>query len=163
MAKKNKKNSQQRSKRSNILVLSGAISLLVFGAVAFFLFQNVGASNQEAGEFLHTHEPGSEKHAHIELIEKRPVKSPAAFRNPKVGEVYRIAAKIPEVLDQIYCYCHCSTNPRFRHKTLLTCFTDNHGAGCGICLKEVLMSYAGVQEGLGIEAIQAKIDRKYKR
>ena len=157
------KDSQEPSKRSNILVLSGAILFLVFGAVAFFLFQNVGASHRESGEFMRTHEPASKPPAHAELIEKRPVLSPAVFRNPKVAEVYRVAAKIPEVLDQIYCYCHCSVNPRFRHKTLLTCFTDNHGAGCGICQKEVLIAYAGVQGGLSIEAIHGKIDRKYKR
>jgi hypothetical protein len=38
------------------------------------------------------------------------------------------AARHPDVLDQLYCYCHCD-RPPFLHKSLLSCFTDRHGAG----------------------------------
>jgi hypothetical protein len=116
------------------------------------LFQDVGASNPEGDS--------SESY---QFIETRPLVSPALFRNPKVAEVYRLAAKIPEVVDQLYCYCHCSTNPHFLHKTLLTCYTDNHAAGCSICLEEVRIAYAGVLQGLTVQDIRDQIDRKYKR
>jgi hypothetical protein len=41
---------------------------------------------------------------------------------------YAAAKKYPEVMNQVFCYCYCNAPP-FKHKTLLSCFTDKHGAG----------------------------------
>jgi hypothetical protein len=39
-----------------------------------------------------------------------------------------VAREIPWVLDSIYCYCFCEESPAFRHKSLLSCYTDDHAA-----------------------------------
>jgi Protein of unknown function with PCYCGC motif len=58
--------------------------------------------------------------------EKKPVLSPALFVG-QTANAYRIAQEIPDVLDQLYCYCECDRH--LGHKSLLSCFTDDHGAG----------------------------------
>ena len=58
--------------------------------------------------------------------EKKPVLSPALFVG-QTARAYRVAQEIPDVLDQLYCYCECDKH--LGHKSLLSCFTDDHGAG----------------------------------
>lgn len=58
--------------------------------------------------------------------EKKPPLSPARFVG-QTARAYQIANDIPDVLDQLYCYCGCDRS--LGHKSLLSCFTDDHGAG----------------------------------
>ncbi len=60
--------------------------------------------------------------------EKRATLEPGVLSDPRVREAYRIAKEIPWVLDSIYCYCKCEESPAFRHKSLLSCYVDNHAA-----------------------------------
>jgi Protein of unknown function with PCYCGC motif len=53
-------------------------------------------------------------------------------------QAYEMAAKIPNVLYQLPCYCFCE---RIGHSSLHTCFESTHGAHCGICMKEVFYAY----------------------
>jgi len=59
------------------------------------------------------------------LKETRPTLSPALFQG-KIARAYQIAREMPKVLDQLYCYCRCEDN--FGHKSLLSCYVDQHGA-----------------------------------
>ena len=61
-----------------------------------------------------------------------------AFQYPFQAHAYELAAKIPDVLNQLPCYCYCE---RIGHKSLHTCFESTHGAHCGICMKEVFFAY----------------------
>lgn len=65
----------------------------------------------------------------FQLTEKetRPVLDPAMFTG-QTRAAYAVAKKYPEVLNEVFCYCYCD-QPPFRHKTLLSCFTEKHGAG----------------------------------
>jgi len=45
---------------------------------------------------------------------------------PVVARAYRIARRIPDVLAQQPCYCHCE---RMGHVGLLDCYRSDHGAG----------------------------------
>ena len=58
--------------------------------------------------------------------EKKPVVSPARYVG-QTAAAYSIAQAFPDVLDQLYCYCGCDRS--LGHKSLLSCFTDDHGAG----------------------------------
>jgi hypothetical protein len=58
--------------------------------------------------------------------EKKPPLSPALFVG-QTAAAYRVANDIPDILDQLYCYCECDKH--LGHKSLLSCFTDDHGAG----------------------------------
>ena len=45
-----------------------------------------------------------------------------------IKKAYQVAKEIPWVLDSIYCYCFCKESPAFKHKSLLSCYVDNHAA-----------------------------------
>ncbi|MCL4476024.1 MAG: hypothetical protein M1508_07350 [Nitrospirae bacterium] len=53
---------------------------------------------------------------------------PNLFNDPQVRKAYQVAKEIPWILDSIYCYCKCEESPVFRHKSLLSCYVDNHAA-----------------------------------
>ncbi len=57
----------------------------------------------------------------------RPVTlSPDLFTG-KVREVYRIAREVPELLEQMPCYCGCYVSDQ--HRNNLDCYTDRHSVG----------------------------------
>jgi hypothetical protein len=60
------------------------------------------------------------------------------FKYPYQVHAYELAAKIPGAIHQMPCYCYCE---RIGHKSLHTCFESDHGAHCGICMKEVYYTY----------------------
>lgn len=60
--------------------------------------------------------------------ETRATLAPAMFNEARVRQAYQVAKDIPWVLDSIYCYCYCEESPTFRHKSLLSCYVDNHAA-----------------------------------
>lgn len=60
--------------------------------------------------------------------ETRATLDPGLFSDPRVKKAYQAAKEIPWVLDSIYCYCMCEESPVFRHKSLLSCYVDNHAA-----------------------------------
>jgi len=60
------------------------------------------------------------------------------FKFPYQVHAYELATKIPGVISQLPCYCYCE---RIGHSSLHTCFESNHGAHCGICMKEVYYAY----------------------
>ncbi len=61
-----------------------------------------------------------------------------AFQYPYQVRAYELAAKIPNVICQLPCYCFCD---RIGHSSLHTCFESTHGAHCGLCMKEVFYAY----------------------
>jgi hypothetical protein len=79
---------------------------------------------------------------------------------PGVGEVYEMAAEMPEMLDGVYCYCFCHNN--FGHYSLLDCFLEDHGAGCDICLQEAVLTYEMTNQGNSLDDIRREVDRRYR-
>jgi hypothetical protein len=57
--------------------------------------------------------------------ETRPTLDPAKFVG-KARAAHQVARDIPDVLDQLYCYCEC--DKLIGHKSLLSCYTDGHAA-----------------------------------
>ncbi len=57
--------------------------------------------------------------------ETRPTLDPARFVG-KARNAHQVAREIPDVLDQLYCYCQCDKH--VGHKSLLSCYTDGHAA-----------------------------------
>jgi hypothetical protein len=72
-------------------------------------------------------------------------------------KAYLIAAKIPGVLYQQPCFCHCDRN--FGHDSLRGCFTDEHGANCGTCMAEAYYAYQMTKKGATPKQIRAGIMR----
>lgn len=80
---------------------------------------------------------------------------------PRIAEVYDMAAEIPHVLDGLYCHCDCSKHSN--HRSLLTCFEDDHGAACDVCLTEAALAHRMTNEGRSLREIRKAVDDLYRR
>ena len=67
---------------------------------------------------------GSSRGVH-EIREKGTPLSPSLFVR-QIARAYQVAQEIPEILDQLYCYCECDKH--LGHHSLLSCFVDSHAA-----------------------------------
>jgi uncharacterized protein with PCYCGC motif len=88
----------------------------------------------------------------------------ANIKYPFQAHAYELAAKIPKVIYQQPCYCHCDRS--VGHTSLHSCFSTDHGAHCATCMQELFYSYqmtkakktpAQIREGI-IHGDYAKID-----
>ncbi len=135
--KKKLKVSEKKGKKP-ILWIAGTISvgvvvLLISGN---FFFRGQGDKKSELFQLTErspvqdsSNDSGIKKGKsfYVKGGETRPVLDPSLFTG-MAREAYATAQKYPEILDQVYCYCGCD-NPPLNHKSLLSCFTDRHGAG----------------------------------
>ena len=81
-----------------------------------------------------------------------PTLSPEQFIGP-TRDAYRIVREIPETIAQLPCYCYCDTS--FGHKSLYTCFQDNHASQCAVCVNEALIAY-DLQKNAGMTPAQIR-------
>jgi Protein of unknown function with PCYCGC motif len=79
------------------------------------------------------------------------------FSHPYQVIAYQMAAKIPAVLHQQPCYCHCDR--ALNHNSLHSCFEGTHGATCSTCLKEAVYAYLQTKAGQTPKDIRAGIER----
>ncbi len=109
--------------------------------------------------------PAADVPAYNATVPKKPSKPIMAgeqltgpfFEHPYQVTAYKIAAKIPAVLHQQPCYCHCDR--ALGHKSLHSCFEGTHGAACSTCMKEAVYSYQETQKGRTPAQIRASIER----
>lgn len=87
-----------------------------------------------------------------------PTLAPDIFTG-NVRLAYKAAKEIPETLAQIPCYCHCDMSKG--HKSLHSCFEDEHGENCGICIGEALMAQNLHRLGLKPAEIRARVIKAY--
>ena len=100
-------------------------------------------------------------------VERRPILAPALFADTRIYDSlaqpgYVAAHRIPATIDRLHCFCECAESPHFHHKTLLTCFTDSHAAGCGICLREALMAEDLKKKGASDDEIVVTVESMFK-
>ena len=50
----------------------------------------------------------------------------------------------------------------FHHKTLLTCYTDMHAAGCGICLSEARLAAQLKEKGVSDAEIAVTVESVHR-
>jgi Protein of unknown function with PCYCGC motif len=81
-----------------------------------------------------------------------PTMRPEIFEG-NVRRAYQVAKEIPQTLAQLPCYCHCDVGQG--HKSLHSCFVDEHGANCGTCVNEALMAYR-LEKGQKLSARQIR-------
>lgn len=90
------------------------------------------------------------------------------YKNHSIEVSYMIAAKEPELLRKMPCYCFCD---RRGHKNLLYCFLregkaggefDPHASRCDICYGEAIMGFVLSEKGASEEEIHAAVTQKYK-
>jgi hypothetical protein len=79
------------------------------------------------------------------------------FTHPYQVTAYKMAAKIPAVLHQQPCYCHCDR--AMGHNSLHSCFEGTHGAVCSTCMQEAVYAYQQTKKGQTPAQIRAGIER----
>jgi hypothetical protein len=101
--------------------------------------------------------------ANIDVLrsrETRPTLSPALFFG-EVAKAYNVAKENRELLDSIYCYCNCKKS--FGHKSLLTCFVDQHAVKCTICKDQALYAHSLYQKDNDIAQVRVAVDKRFWR
>lgn len=142
------KQTQIKSKKLFIAALI-ALSLIGFGG-GYLLSSYLGGRSEDTVKDVSTLRGG----------ETRPTLPPMKFTG-KTASTYEIAREIPDILDSLYCYCDCKKH--FSHKSLLTCYVDEHAAFCDVCQDEAIRAYELFKQGKDILFIRKAIDREFGR
>lgn len=128
------------------------VLILLLGAVVVGLVQYGGKKNttlssaergfqQSTPHSSHSTQPTPRVPAYQSAAESKtlgPTLGPEQFIG-KTREAYKVAKLIPATLAQLPCYCHCDQG--FGHKSLHSCFEDDHAAHCAVCVDEALLAY----------------------
>lgn len=158
-----KKNIEKKAKYTQLLVGIGAAFLVM---VIYLAVQgrSIVPDNLEATTQVGTSTdvPSIPATSMDDLLEDRPLLDPDLFKG-KVRRVYQWAHEVPAAFDALYCYCRCRENPKFKHRTLLTCYVDDHAANCGICLDEGEMAWKLTKDGKSPAEIRKIVDKKYAK
>jgi hypothetical protein len=94
-----------------------------------------------------------------ELRSLPPTLAPQQFSG-KTRLAYQVVGQIPKTIAQLPCYCHCDEG--FGHKSLHSCFVDDHASHCAVCVDEALLAYKLQTEGgLTPEQIRGRIIAQY--
>ena len=126
---------------------------LVLGIVAIAIMAGIAWVSLRG-----TNDTGDESAA---ISKSADVLSPTLFNDERTRAAYQVAKDIPEVLEQLPCFCGCMTS--FGHKNNLFCFKDQHGSGCTICQDIALDARKMHDEHMPIAQIQENIKAKYAR
>jgi hypothetical protein len=90
-----------------------------------------------------------------------PTLAPEKFPG-KIRAAYQAAKDIPLTLAQLPCYCHCDRS--MGHKSLHSCFEDEHASHCATCTDEALMAYRLQNEQhLSAKQIRERIIAAYSK
>lgn len=78
----------------------------------------------------------------------------------KTREAYKAVKAIPRTIAQLPCYCECDLG--VGHKSLYSCYEDDHAAHCAVCVDEVLLAYRlEKEEKLTPQQIRERIIAQY--
>jgi hypothetical protein len=97
--------------------LAGLALLAVLGVASLLLWSRAGS--ERSAPTASTSAAGV---VHVRRETRRTL-DPARFVG-KARLAHQVAREIPDVLDQLYCYCECDKHRG--HKSLLSCYTDGH-------------------------------------
>ena len=79
--------------------------------------------------------------AHFEVAPGRSSLGPTLDPGQFTGitrDAYRAVREIPVTIAQLPCYCHCDQG--FGHKSLYSCFEDDHASHCDVCVREAVLA-----------------------
>lgn len=135
--------STKKTNKQNVVL--GIVAVAIMAGIAWVSLHGTGESTSES----------------TAISKSAEVLSPTLFNDEKTRAAYQVAKDIPEVLEQLPCFCGCMTS--FGHKNNLFCFKDQHGSGCSICQDIALDARKMHDQGLSIPQIQDNIKAKYAR
>jgi hypothetical protein len=108
--------------------------------------------------------PGAEKvvPAYYETAPSRgslgPTLAPEKFEG-LTRDAYRAAREISTTLAQLPCYCYCDRG--MGHKSLYSCFEDDHASHCAVCVNEALLAHKLEKEGKSAPQIRERINETF--
>jgi len=114
----------------------------------------------------HSHgEPGARVPAYAKTAAEwkslPPTLAPEQFVG-KTRAAYLAVKEIPQTIAQLPCYCYCDEG--HGHKSLQTCFVDDHASHCAVCVEEALLAYSLHKEGrLNPAQMRERIVAQYSR
>ena len=135
--------SNKKTNKQNVVL--GIVAVAIMAGIAWVSLRGTSESTSESAA----------------ISKSAGVLSPTLFNDEKTRAAYQVAKDIPEVLEQLPCFCGCMTS--FGHKNNLFCFKDQHGSGCSICQDIALDARKMHDQGLSITQIQDGIKAKYAR
>lgn len=130
-------------------LLIGGIALLLLAAVLMVNSANQTSPRQVATTTTPAAPAPQHEHAanpqtvpaHFEVPPSKsslgPTLDPSQFSGV-TRDAYRAAREIPVTLAQLPCYCHCDQG--FGHKSLYSCYEDDHASHCDVCVREALLA-----------------------
>jgi len=147
-------------------------------AAALLLFALTSAPFAVAGQHAHSSSTPAVTPARIAPMKAHtgplPALPPVPYAPSRpmaiVQQVYEFAARHPEVLQYVPCYCGCE---RMSHNGNHDCFVkarkangtvtewEPHGIGCAICLDVGRDAMTLFNSGAAVPQIRAAIERKY--
>jgi hypothetical protein len=84
----------------------------------------------------------------------------ASLFTGSIKMAYQVVGEIPETIAQLPCYCHCDRS--MGHKSLYSCYIDDHAAHCGVCMNSALKAYKLQKEKkLTPEQIREELIKEY--
>jgi hypothetical protein len=160
--------------RKAVILVIALIAVVIVAVVLMRQNQTTGDTQTRAplaqqqptvGPQQHTSHPAAHIPAHFEtmpsLTSLAPTLSPERFTGI-TRSAYQAAREIPQTLTQLPCYCHCDQS--MGHKSLHSCFEDEHAASCAVCATEALTAYRLQKEqGLTPAQIRERIIAEYSR
>lgn len=154
-------------------LLVGGIAVLLVAAVLIVNSANTNKPARPASNTVASQTPASDhNHPHpkvkrVPAFEVAPTRaSLAPTLDPErftglTRDAYRAVRQIPVTIAQLPCYCHCDEG--FGHKSLYSCFEDEHAAHCAVCVNEALLALALEKEQkLSPAEIRARIVAQYE-
>lgn len=108
---KEKQKTPTKAKSNVVWLVLGAVILV--GGIAWFAMRSSDTTSQPDAQ------------VQMPSPEKLTTLPPSMFVG-RTREAYQTALDIPEVLQQVQCYCGCKESAG--HQNNLYCFTDQHGA-----------------------------------
>ena len=140
----------KKKKGNKNWLLLGGVALLLVAAVLMVYSSNTKttrsnvAARQTTPAQDHDHPPVKSGVKKVPAYEVAPVRaSLAPTLDPErftglTRDAYRAVRQIPTTIAQLPCYCHCDEG--FGHKSLYSCFEDDHAAHCAVCVNEALLA-----------------------
>lgn len=157
--------------KNRILFVVIAVLVLGAGGLVFMRLQenssrpanlttSVSPPADPHSQAAHAHSTRVPAYQSVSQIDKlEPTLPPAEFTG-KTRAAYQVAKEIPKTLAQLPCYCEC--DQAFGHKSLQTCFVDDHASHCAVCVDEALLAYKLQKEDkLTPEQVREVIIEKY--
>lgn len=85
----------------------------------------------------------------------------ALFSDARVRNAYRLAAEMPETLNQLYCWCGCIERGM---RSNLECFETDHAAHCDVCMAGAEIAAEMRERGITDPArVQQVLDARFGR